>query len=833
MSDELAKSETRDPKSEIYLAALAGLLHDIGKFSQRADVGKREITDAQSLGEVRYVHALHSDSFIRECVPEAWRGELTAPRQHHNPQSDQDYRVQLADWLSASEREDEEDRRVPYLLSPFARLAGHDAAAYLPLARLDPAGGVIFPTQGEPGDWREQYRNEYERLWVEFTRECRTLPQDNLGTYLESLYGLMQEFTWCIPSAYYNSVPDVSLFDHARTTAALAACLAADEEHDGVWCKAVTQKLQAGQKADEEICLLVGGDISGVQAFIYTLASDGAAKSLRARSFYLQMLTEVAARYVLKELDLPITSLLYAGGGIFQIIAPIGADDKLKGIRHDVEKQLLDLHRGALGLTMGWTRIRASEFCGKAFGEVWRCLSRVIRLGKRKPFGNLQDAEIFRAIGESQGLGGEPEKFCHVTGDDDYLNADGDKSLFVESLEELGRQLPRATHLLLARVAATEAHAVTDWHTALQAFGAAVWIMPAGKELVKLPGESSLLRVWRLQPDAPSLPDDLPESLSRLPRVTAYYTFGHLVAQHWNEYKREEHIATFDELAEHSARGIERWGVLRMDVDNLGKLFSEGLDERNTLSRSAALSSALRWFFEGYAPALGRGWNQFASAVKSGLSYQQAWGTDEKPNKRDKLYVQYAGGDDLFVVGAWDALPEYAVRIRERLGEYVCHNPRVTVSAGITLADAHFPLYQAARQAGEAEETAKGFKRPDGREKDAVCFLEQTLGWEQFDRVKERVYSLADWCEKKGMPKSLVQTLLEIAAEYDKPSNKGKIRFGRWMWMLAYHLTRAAARVKDGEVKQGIMDIQEDLLKPDGGIRTIGLAARWTELLIR
>ena len=33
----------------------------------------------------------------------------------------------------------------------------------------------------------------------------------------------MQTYTWCIPSAYYQSVPDVSLYDHSRMTAALAA----------------------------------------------------------------------------------------------------------------------------------------------------------------------------------------------------------------------------------------------------------------------------------------------------------------------------------------------------------------------------------------------------------------------------------------------------------------------------------------------------------------------------------------------------------------------------------------------------------------------------------
>lgn len=37
---------------------------------------------------------------------------------------------------------------------------------------------------------------------------------------------------------------------------------------------------------------LLGGDVSGIQSFIYTLTAAGATKSLRGRSFYLQLLTE-------------------------------------------------------------------------------------------------------------------------------------------------------------------------------------------------------------------------------------------------------------------------------------------------------------------------------------------------------------------------------------------------------------------------------------------------------------------------------------------------------------------------------------------------------------
>ncbi len=46
-------------------------------------------------------------------------------------------------------------------------------------------------------------------------------------------------------------------------------------------------------------------------------------------------------------------------------------------------------------------------------------------------------------------------------------------------------------------------------------------------------------------------------------------------------------------------------------------------------------------------------------------------------------------------------------------------------------------------------------------------------------------------------------------------------------------MTRAAARVKDSEVKEGIIALRDQLLHSADLIQIIGLAARWAEFLIR
>lgn len=845
--------------NEVYLTALAGLLHDIGKFAQRAGVGKREMTSKEALDEVRYGHALYSDSFLQDYMPEAIRQYLSAPRRHHNPQSVQDYRVQLADWLSAAEREEEEDLRVPYLLSPFARLRGHQATACLPLARLDPREEIIFPRPGRPEEWewRDSYRDEYRPLWGEFTRACEPLKgESDLALYLESLYGLLHEFTWCIPSAWYGAVPDVSLYDHLRTTAAIAACLASDGR-DAAWCQEVGQAIHGRGKAEaaaREVCLLVGGDVNGVQAFIYTLASAGAAKGLRARSFYLQLLTEAVARYLLDRLGLPPTNLLYAGGGVFELLAPLSAQQALREARAEVAERLLLIHDGALGLTLEWTGLRADDFqdLRQARGRLGRCLG----AGKRRPFATVKAKVLAEHVGTALPFdpGGNVASACQVCG----APGPGEegKCRFCASLEQdLGAVLPRATHIVVCAVPPDQARRAGHWRDGLHMFGADVRVVDAGDEKgierVRRPADAAAARIWRLTPAPPTeeeklsavekkLADgekELLESLGNIPRSIAYRPFAQLTPWHWKKEEQRLEIATFDGLAEESARGIERWGVLRMDVDDLGLLFQRGF-ERPTLSRIAALSRALQLFFEGYLPRVGEKWNGFSSGLKQGGRPEGLW----KAGRRDRLYVQYAGGDDLFVVGAWDALPEFAAQLRQELAGYACGNPAVTMSGGISLADSKYPLYQAAQEAAEAEEAAKQFERADGRRKDALTFLSQTSGWEEFGKVKERAYQLAEWCEKGLAPRALVQLLLSIDAEWRRGlvakdergrrrRGKARLYFGRWMWQLVYYLARLVMRKDADPIRSAVVEMQKDILS--GGITTVGLTARWAQFLIR
>ena len=67
--------------------------------------------------------------------------------------------------------------------------------------------------------------------------------------------------------------------------------------------------------------LLIGGDISGIQRFIYTITSKGALKSLKGRSFFLELLNEHIVSELIDALKLTRSNIIFSGGGHFHILS--------------------------------------------------------------------------------------------------------------------------------------------------------------------------------------------------------------------------------------------------------------------------------------------------------------------------------------------------------------------------------------------------------------------------------------------------------------------------------------------------------------------------------
>ncbi|MCP4538870.1 MAG: type III-A CRISPR-associated protein Cas10/Csm1 [Chloroflexi bacterium] len=787
---------------QIYLAALAGLLHDVGKLAQRAD----------------WQHGKHAEvgaEFVRQYVPEQWREYLYPVMGHHDKplEGHSTKVVALADRLSAGERAEEQTAQPKQLLSIFCRLKADGKKApekqYWPLKPLALQDDVIFPAGESSAD--------YADLWPGFERDVKALhdahaEDGDLATYLESLLLSMQRYTWCVPSAYYRSLPDVSLYDHSRATAALAACFVGMDE-------AVLDDLLRDSNKKTDVALLVGGDVSGVQDFIYTITAKGAAKGLRGRSFYLELLTEAVVRFILRELGLPITNLIYTGGGHFYLLAPLGTESDLEQIRAQISHKLLTHHLGDIYLALGWTPISSSEFDRARFGEKWGEVSQEMNEAKRQRFAELDDAEtltdkVFGPMGEG-GDGDKECQVCHYEGPDVKTEHAGDEEkerricAFCESLETLGTDLRDAAYLLLGEVEPEDAERA-GYEEALRSFGLVLgFAQTNGTFTLHLPDDVQRATLLAMR----DLPDITEVTARTSRRLGCPVAPGTRYTVNVTPRKPDGDIATFDWLQAQS-QGVKRLGVLRMDVDDLGDLLKWGMEGNATLSRVASFNFSLSLFFEGWVGELCRRINNTGT---------------------DKVYAIYSGGDDLFVVGAWDVLPELANRIRQDLKRFAAQHPDVHLSGGLTLHGGKYPLYQAAHDAENALNTAKDLERPNGRNKDAFNFLDLTIPWEKFDVLENEKNRLRELVENTDVDRALLRTLLQLYAHFTDTARKhGKTYWGPWMWQGAYSLKRMESRCKDKEVQEKIKQIRESFKKDQFSyIETLGPAARWAELLMR
>lgn len=757
------------------LLALAALLHDIGKFRMRhIQPNKR--------------HQEHSYEFVTEefadffsSCDETFRNAI----RHHHPERypkcrpDQlqhliEKQVILADRLSASEREDEEREREYFgqsaLVSIFSRLEGATLEYRYRLTALNLDNrDVLIPSESA-----EVNQDAYTALWKDFTSELRKATAGCVYTpaFYQTLVALLRKYTSRMPSSTpwgqseTRTVPDISLYDHLRTTAAIAVCIGRERSEEQV------DALLGKDKgcADEKICSLIKGDLSGIQSFLYQIVSDGASNQLRGRSFYLQLLTEAIAHDVLRQLHLPITNLLLASGGHFYILAPYReTQEKLQTIRQRITQNLWAFHRTDLSCLLASTSLMASDFAPDKFSDKWHGVGEKVRHRKLVKYAEMTSEDMFETFFQPQ-----------ENTPNDYR------------FETLGQKLRHAESLVAFEVEASPVGENPDWQAAIKAFGLDVHLRKEDDPPLEKPPGAQRAIVYSLK-DTDFLADAVIEKF-KWDGVDVRYDFRMLpqVIAH----NADDTIADYNALA-NASEGVLWLGALRMDVDDLGSVFKEKLG-RATISRVVSLSASLRLFFEGYIPKLCRDYNA--------------------QHTRDRLELIYAGGDDLFLVGAWNALPEIAEHIRCEFRHFVTGD-HITLSGGIVIEHKKYPLYQFAAQSGDAEGNAK---RIGG--KNAITFLREPMKWETFETVRDWHQKFLDavGADTAPLPIGFLTRLTQI--QTDKK---------RWAWRSLYYLHRLEERYRP---QRAFLEALREALQPTKAFRIrdfIPIITRWTALRIR
>lgn len=633
-----------------------------------------------------------------------------------------------------------------------------------PLA-LDRA--VIMREAARPSDWQAAFEDEWQILAKGAVERFDTASE------------VLRKHMWAVPGT--RGERGVSLYEEFKLLAALIHA-------------------SGGSPEPAETFTLVAGDFPGIQRAIYTITSKGAARGLRGRSAFLQLLGDAIVRRLVHDMGLCWCNVIYEAGGNFLLLAPsVGTDEVVDDQTRQLSSGLLTSFQGDISFVTACQTVSAYELARKEFKEAYATLKRRLGAAKQQPFAQIAKTSPDELFGPR---GGVSEKHCAVCHHDP-----GSKNEKLVRFEDDWWCVECRRFDTLARDLAKEPCYLSVGDRE-----------PDGASRLSWQGRIYELTGWWY--DFHSQPPTDGRAFFRLndtdfirSGAAGFRFFATLTPR-----DKEGHIRDFDKIAR-DAVGIERIGVLRMDVDSLGKLFGEGLHPL-TLTRLSAASSALSLFFDGWLNVLCRE-------------------VETDAGRRNSLYLIYAGGDDLFVVGPWDLMPVLAARVHDDLAAYVAGNPAISISAGIETVHRDYPLYRAAERAREAlDEGAKGVwydRNGQPREKNAISFLGQVVGWDDdWQLVCDECNRLLN-LDKAGLPKSLIQTVRTVHAQYEEGRQSlsipaGQLHYGRWMWMQAYQFTRLAEQHK--AYREEIVALQERLLTPET-IHLAGLAARWADYLLR
>ncbi|SNX53623.1 type III-A CRISPR-associated protein Cas10/Csm1 [Thermoanaerobacterium sp. RBIITD] len=753
---------------EEYILVLSSLLHDIGKFWQRTK-DKEVLKTLKENYRVFYSEEgayapRHQEWSAYFCEKHNLKKELMIVRNHHKPSNKLEYIISTADRLSSGERErHEENDEIKQMVSVFSNIClDNNKKIDEFYKKLEPFSMLTYPSK----DIGENIESGYNDLWNKFEKqfdELKTLEDD---CELEKLYNLLEEYTSNIPSAFYYSKPDISLFSHLKTTAALAISIYRQfqnlSDNDVInTCKKLTK-----ENIKDAFCL-VKGDISGIQDFVYDTDMDGAIKALRGKSFYISYLLNAFSKYILRKERLPLCNLLYSGGGHFYLIMPGYFINKIEYYQREFDEILYKAHSGRLALLIDTVSVSSGDF--KNFSKKFTEVSNKLQDKKNKKFYMIienDEGEIFKPIEEE----GNSCPHCGriIKNDEcDYCN----------SFKELGEKIIRYKFLTEIWGKPSIKNAVMSWEDVFNEIGLDVKFTNGAEN-----GPCYTIN------------SDINFDVK---------TCGSLKVPS-NMDINEGKIKSFDEISQ-SAKGLKLWGVIRGDVDNLGKIFGVGLGDNNSISRTSTLSQELSQFF--------------------GVSLEKIIKIN---NKIDNCYVIYAGGDDFFIVGRWDKLPYLALLIKQEFTRYTCNNPSITISMSFAIApDKKFPLFRVADAAGEYLDDAKEYER-NGIKKDAFSFSGRAIGWEEFDEFESLKSIIVNALDNR-VSRSLLGYIYEVCDNWNYSQAKSQIFKS---WRLIYNLSRLRERHRHSEKLINEL-IYKILVKGNKLYKNTYWAARWAEFETR
>ncbi|OHE56620.1 MAG: type III-A CRISPR-associated protein Cas10/Csm1 [Thermodesulfovibrio sp. RBG_19FT_COMBO_42_12] len=860
----------------IYKIAIAAFLHDIGKFAERASVAERQLDnleagfylDKQFLlnnmdlyqphynNNYTHKHAVYTAGFIdhiEKFLPRTFnKGEwglddsfMNLAAGHHKPTTPLQWIIAMADRVSSGFDRDEfenynkgigvKDYKKTRLLTIFEGISpdgiwrDDNLESYrfrYPLKELSPEN--IFPVvippleKGGEGGFEKagfeddrQASDDYRDLFLKFVSSLEGLiHKQNIPLWFEHFDSLYMIYTSHIPAAAVGKVvPDVSLYDHSKTTAALASAMYLYHKQSGTMDVGDVEKIK---DYDYKKFLIVTGDFYGIQNFIFSeggSTNKASAKLLRGRSFAVSLISELAADMLCREIGLTPISIILNAAGKFTLIAPNTKEtiDKIMAVEEKINDWLVKKYYGESAIGISYIDASGSDFKSERFSELW---DRLAKASERRKYSKINLDTYGGSVKDyldqfNNDLSKKLCPFCgkrpsSIDGGADPFVSDGESACGIcRDHIYIGTNLVKAPLIAITTVDAD----IYGDKLKEPVFGKYQVSLDVTGKLSELANAGTLLKYWDI-----SIAKD--GNIAKY--VTAKFINGYvpkytdvdetdeninrLLHGEKTEKKKEELFnmikeglpKSFHHISKKALNpteksekftGIEALGILKADVDNLGLTFACGI-RRLSLSRLATLSRQMNYYFSVFLPCA--------------LSTREEF---------KDIYTVFAGGDDLFLIGPWNRIIDFASFLNDSFSKYVCNNNNITISAGISVNKPGEPI----RSISEMSENA--LKKSKNNNRNSITVFNETVKWDEFNELNKIRISIQDWIDKGFINKAMLfrlSTFSKLAnqeREIKKLLNSGKrvdldeMECLKWGAKFKYNLVRNIGKNLKGDKK--------------------------------
>ena len=462
-----------------------------------------------------------------------------------------------------------------------------------------------------------------------------------------------------------------------------------------------TEDLEALKDQTCQVFRFIKGDISGIQKYIFDLKTTKEnAKLLRAKSFQLVAISEILSQYIVKKFEVPYANIIMSAGGNFMLLIP--NSDKAKKLLSEIQLEIESYF--------------LKEYAGK--------LAIIISDGIEASGADLLKENVQNLMNKI----GENADFCKQKKMQKALCRDGAVlSDFYSDLQQYG-ECPKCGVFPASGIGGDGQPCECADCKKLTEIGGT--LVRAGSVFL----DSSTLRPFA-QMVKVSRKDDLEDG----------YTINTFIpgqAEMYMPYTAPEGkngILTFEEIAAKST-GNNKLAMFKSDIDNLGLVFSASLGDRMSFSRYAELSHQLHYFFSAY----------------------YTWFVHNH-NYVNHIYTVFSGGDDLCILGAWDAVLQFAADFEMELKKFTLENPSISLSGGIVLSSPNVPVKNIAADAEENLDCSKGRMENGQTVKNAISVFRTTVSWPDYRESLKAGSKLKEYLDNKTLSKGVVYKLLDFA----------------------------------------------------------------------